>query len=208
MDVPDPVASPISEASIVGLERVAEDLRTAFLCGPPSAAARRHLDAMLAVARRARARSRFKLAAGVVTGAVLVSGGVAAAEEVLPAPLQRTAAAVVSPLGINLPEGRAALEPPGLGGENPGNVGNAPGLQGDPGSTEDAPGLGGANPGAGPAHAQAGGGGKEPERPTQARPAPAQVDPGQPAKVPDPAGPSGVRPPWPVPATPLGGSPR
>jgi hypothetical protein len=155
---------------------VYDELRAAFLVAPPDHVADAHLEAMFAAlgaAEAARAPTRVTALAGrrkwiasaAALGALTLTGGLAAAGE-LPAPLQSRVSAVVSNIGIHVPDGDerdapvvpddprpGPTAPGGASNGHPQNDGNgqsedAPGHGGvAPGQSEDAPGQGGVAPG-------------------------------------------------------------
>jgi hypothetical protein len=112
------------------LDRVADDLKAAFVRTPDAGTESRHLAAMAAAARgvaaldsgagarsRPRRRTSRTAVASVIAGATIVVTGGLAAAGVLPAPLQTDVARLVRPLGITLPH--ATAHPSGGHGARP-----------------------------------------------------------------------------------------
>jgi hypothetical protein len=133
------------------LSEVLDDLRTAFVSEPDDGVARRHLERLRAtpVGVVPLRRSRPTVAAAAVAGlavTVLGLGGVAAANDALPGPLQDGVAAVAGVVGVDLPDGggrRAEVPPPVA----PFDLTGPDAPVDDPGRSEEAPGHGGEVPG-------------------------------------------------------------
>lgn len=151
------------DAFVSDLAPVTGVLRSHYLQPPSDELAERHLARMMAAVTadgvidldtidlRPPRRVRRAVVASLVGASVLSISGLAAAG-VLPAPVQSRVAAMVQPLGLQLPGGVDAPgqseDAPGHGGDSPGQSEDAPGRGGEnPGNSEQAPGQGGENPG-------------------------------------------------------------
>ncbi len=113
------------------------DLRAAFTRPVPEAVAADHLARLRAAhPHRGNRGQRLALALAAGAGFLMLSGGLASAD-MLPAPVQDAYAAMVAPLGIDLPDSSDDADRGGSDGSD----------ADEPGQSEDAPGRGGSGPG-------------------------------------------------------------